>query len=152
MSAVLFYMSTKELRWYRGVEQLVAPRAHNPEVGGSSPPSATKSVTVVDTMSTTVIFYFPPPEGWFLRKAGLFPNISGHRRNVRPNLLRPWWENPRLSKTAIVIRVETINYYFPYRNPPKAAMLRCAFGGFSLITVGQKRQKGQLKCGQTINL
>ena len=27
---------------YRGVEQLVARRAHNPEVGGSSPPSATK--------------------------------------------------------------------------------------------------------------
>ena len=26
---------------YRGVEQLVARRAHNPEVGGSSPPSAT---------------------------------------------------------------------------------------------------------------
>ena len=28
---------------YRGVEQLVARRAHNPEVGGSSPPSATIS-------------------------------------------------------------------------------------------------------------
>ncbi len=27
---------------YRGVEQLVACRAHNPKVGGSSPPSATK--------------------------------------------------------------------------------------------------------------
>ena len=27
---------------YRGVEQLVARRAHNPEVGGPSPPSATK--------------------------------------------------------------------------------------------------------------
>ena len=27
---------------YRGVEQLVARRAHNPEAGGSSPPSATK--------------------------------------------------------------------------------------------------------------
>ena len=28
---------------YRGVEQLVARRAHNPEVGGSSPPSATRT-------------------------------------------------------------------------------------------------------------
>ena len=28
---------------HRGVEQLVARRAHNPEVGGSSPPSATKN-------------------------------------------------------------------------------------------------------------
>ena len=28
---------------YRGVEQLVARRAHNPEAGGSSPPPATKT-------------------------------------------------------------------------------------------------------------
>ena len=42
---------------YRGMEQLVARRAHNPKVGGSSPPPATKSVTVVDTKSATVIFY-----------------------------------------------------------------------------------------------
>ena len=66
----------------------VARRAHNPEVAGSNPVSATKSVTVVDTISTTVIFYFPPSEEWFLRKTGLFPNISVHRRNVRPDLLR----------------------------------------------------------------
>ena len=99
---------------YRGVEQLVARRAHNPEVGGSSPPSATKSVTVVDTISTTVIFYFLPPEGGFLRKTGLFPNISGHKHIVCPGLMRPWSEKIGLSKTAIVIRVETINYYFPY--------------------------------------
>ena len=31
---------------YRGVEQLVARRAHNPEVGGSSPPSATNKTAV----------------------------------------------------------------------------------------------------------
>ena len=74
---------------YRGVEQLVARRAHNPEVVGSSPASATKSVTVVDTISTTVIFYFPPSEERLLRKAGRFPNISGHRRDVRPDLQRP---------------------------------------------------------------
>ena len=34
---------------YRGVEQLVACRAHNPEVAGSNPASATKSKTAVDT-------------------------------------------------------------------------------------------------------
>ena len=28
---------------YRGIEQLEARRAHNPEVGGSSPPPATRS-------------------------------------------------------------------------------------------------------------
>ena len=31
---------------HRGVEQLVARRAHNPEVGGSSPPSATNKTAV----------------------------------------------------------------------------------------------------------
>ena len=35
---------------YRGVEQLVARRAHNPKVVGSSPPSATKSDTTIDTI------------------------------------------------------------------------------------------------------
>ena len=53
---------------YRGVEQLVARRAHNPEVVGSSPASATKSVTVVDTISTTVIFLFIPVLGMFLEE------------------------------------------------------------------------------------
>ena len=106
-----------------------------------------KSITVVDTISTTVIFYFPPSEEWFLRKAGLFLNISSHRRDVRPDLLRPWWVSPELSKTAIVIRVETINDYFPYRNPPKAEMLLWALDGFSLIAVGQKEQKGQNRAG-----
>ena len=57
---------------YRGVEQLVARRAHNPEVGGSSPPSATISVTVVDTISTTVIFYFPVLLGAYRIKMGVF--------------------------------------------------------------------------------
>ena len=95
----------------------------------------------------TVIFYFLPPEGGLLRKTGLFPNISVHRRNVRPDLLRAWWVSPELSKTAIVIRVETINDYFPYRNPPKAEMLLWALDGFSLIAVGQKEQKGQNRAG-----
>ena len=107
----------------------------------------TRSVTVVDTISTTVIFYFPPSEERLLRKAGLFPNISGHRRDVRPDLQRPWRVSPELSKTAIVIRVETINDYFPYRNPPKAEMLLWALDGFSLIAVGQKEQKGQNRAG-----
>ena len=72
---------------YRGVEQLEARRAHNPEVVGSSPASATKSVTVVDTISTTVISYFPPLEGGFLRKTGVIPNIPSHKWNEGPDLL-----------------------------------------------------------------
>ncbi|GEM_PF-4457989 len=39
--------STKSANYrYRGVEQLVACRAHNPEVVGSNPASATKDNTV----------------------------------------------------------------------------------------------------------
>ena len=40
--AVLQYAGTQEAHPYRGVEQLEARRAHNPEVVGSSPASATK--------------------------------------------------------------------------------------------------------------
>ena len=32
---------------YRGIEQLEARRAHNPEVGGSSPPPATRKEKVI---------------------------------------------------------------------------------------------------------
>ena len=40
--AMLYYLSTQGVRLeYRGVEQLEARRAHNPEVVGSSPASAT---------------------------------------------------------------------------------------------------------------
>ena len=40
---------------YRGVEQLVARRAHNPEVGGSSPPPATKQ----DNSFGLSLFFIP---------------------------------------------------------------------------------------------
>ena len=40
--AVVYYPSNQEMHQYRGVEQLEARRAHNPEVVGSSPASATK--------------------------------------------------------------------------------------------------------------
>ena len=41
---------------YRGVEQLVARRAHNPEVGGSSPPSATRRSPESHDSGELVIF------------------------------------------------------------------------------------------------
>ncbi len=47
----VLYLSTRESKSkYRGVEQLVARRAHNPKVVGSSPSSATKSDTTIDTI------------------------------------------------------------------------------------------------------
>ena len=42
---------------YRGVEQLAARRAHNPEAVGSSPTSATIKTTVFTT-KTVVFSYF----------------------------------------------------------------------------------------------
>ena len=43
---MLLYTGTKRVQAkYRGVEQLEARRAHNPEVVGSSPASATRNRT-----------------------------------------------------------------------------------------------------------
>ena len=54
----------------------VARRAHNPEVAGSNPVSATRFITVVDTISTTVIFYFPLVLGAYRTKMGVFRSFS----------------------------------------------------------------------------
>ena len=52
---MLLYTGTQECRAkYRGVEQLEARRAHNPEVVGSSPASATIKTTVFQ--ANTVVF------------------------------------------------------------------------------------------------
>ncbi len=50
----IIVMQTK----YRGVEQLVARRAHNPKVVGSSPASATKSDTAIDTIVSIAVSLF----------------------------------------------------------------------------------------------
>ena len=89
----------------RGVEQLVARRAHNPEVEGSSPFPATKSVTVVDTISTTVIFYLFPFLRCFWYETGDIPYIFGHVQIVCPDLMRLWSEKTGLGKMTIVIRI-----------------------------------------------
>ena len=45
---------------YRGVEQLVARRAHNPEVGGPSPPPATntKKKSRLDAWTSSFLWWF----------------------------------------------------------------------------------------------
>ena len=73
-----------------------------------------KSVTVVDTISTTVIFCLFPFWGFFRHETGDISNISGHKQIVCPDLMRPWSEKTGLGKIAIVIIIETINYYFLY--------------------------------------
>ena len=42
---------------YRGVEQMVARRAHNPEVGGSSPPPATRKTAVFHKKAAVFITF-----------------------------------------------------------------------------------------------
>ena len=48
----------KECTEYRGVEQFEARRAHNPEVVGSSPASATIKEPGIDTKSVLGLFFF----------------------------------------------------------------------------------------------
>ena len=59
---------------YRGVEQLVARRAHNPEVGGSSPPPATKQ----DNSFGLSLFFIPIP----LIERTAKPILGGSRNSV----------------------------------------------------------------------
>ena len=55
----IFFGISKNVRifavQYRGIEQLVARRAHNPEAGGSSPPPAT---TEEKPQGFSSFFYF----------------------------------------------------------------------------------------------
>ena len=55
---MLYYLGTQERATkYRGVEQMVARRAHNPEVAGSSPVSATNKSSLKRQVSTS--FFLP---------------------------------------------------------------------------------------------
>ena len=61
---------------HRGVEQLVARRAHNPEVGGSSPPSATKCAENIDAKNPEICAV----SGFFI---GFFSNRF--QKKLRPD-------------------------------------------------------------------
>ena len=67
--------------------------------------SNAKSVTVVDTISTTVIFYLFPFWGCFWKETGDISNISSHKQIVCPDLMRPCSEKTGLGKMTIVIRI-----------------------------------------------
>ena len=55
---------------YRGVEQLVARRAHNPKVVGSSPASATKNKALVSLSLMRALFF------WHFSVSGRYPFIE----------------------------------------------------------------------------
>ena len=60
---MLIYLSTQESATeYRGVEQLEARRAHNPEVVGSSPASATIKTPDFDEKSGVFLTFQPKME------------------------------------------------------------------------------------------
>ena len=62
---MLYYLGTQERATkYRGVEQMVARRAHNPEVAGSSPVPATNKKNG-KTSSFTVLFLCLGKSGHF---------------------------------------------------------------------------------------
>lgn len=58
----------------------------------------TKSVTVVDTISTTVIFYLFPFWGCFWKETGDISNISSQKQIYCPDLMRPWSEKTEHGK------------------------------------------------------
>ena len=95
----------KRAKWGKKVTIKLRDAAHNPEVVGSNPSPATKSVTVVDTISTTVIFYLFPFWGCFWKETGNISNISSHKQIVCPDLTRPCSEKTGLGKMTIVIRI-----------------------------------------------
>ena len=64
-----------------------------------------RSVTVVDTISTTVIFCLFPFWGCFWKETGDISNISNHKQIVCPDLMRPWPEKTGIGKIEIVIRI-----------------------------------------------
>ena len=56
---MLYYLGTQERATkYRGVEQMVARRAHNPEVAGSSPVSATNKSSLKRQVSTSFFLLY----------------------------------------------------------------------------------------------
>lgn len=64
-----------------------------------------KSVTAVDTISATVIFYLFPFWGRIWHETGDIPKIFSCEQIVCPDLMRPWSEKTGLDKMTIVIRI-----------------------------------------------
>ena len=75
---MLQYLGAEESVTYRGVEQLVARRAHNPEVVGSSPASATIKIP-----------------GIHYEYRG-FSNFLAQNENAPKSILGHFWVTPRL--------------------------------------------------------
>ena len=96
---VLQYAGTQGAHTYRGVEQLEARRAHNPEVVGSSPASATKK--------------YSHPYGWLYFLSAQIESVlrsSGYETDERSSLWpkRPCAAGGRCSKAVSCAAVDKI--------------------------------------------
>ena len=80
---------------HRGVEQLVARRAHNPEVGGPSPPSATKQEV--------------NPNGWPL--IVFPPHVSSH------HIQQPLTHLFKHRNSETNIKAQLTAHLFAHKNP-----------------------------------
>ena len=67
---------------YRGVEQLVARRAHNPEAEGSSPSSATKKVLISPEIRTFSLLFILKSSGSKSVNVDFDPNLTPTESNA----------------------------------------------------------------------
>ena len=124
----------------------VARRAHNPEVAGSNPVSATKFITVVDTISTTVIFYFLLFCRCFLREIRDFRNISTVEQTVMSHLPQPGvpqstaWENCNRYKNIN----DKLLFYIDIGNRPRPGTTP-VMDGFPLYPRDRKDKKDKIE-------
>ena len=124
----------------------VARRAHNPEVAGSNPVSATKFITVVDTISTTVIFYFLLFCRCFLREIRDFRNISTVEQTVMSHLPQPGvpqstaWENCNRYKNIN----DKLLFYIDIGNRPRPRTTP-VMDGFPLYPRDRKNKKDKIE-------
>ena len=94
---------------YRGIEQLVARRAHNPEVGGSSPPPATKRR---DNLTRVVLFVFIMPAIFpHAAATGAFP-IQAWQYFIRLILCVAVFSNASLTNSTSVMREKRLTCLF----------------------------------------
>ena len=93
MFPVLQCTGTQECASYRGVEQLVARRAHNPEVVGSSPASATRKEKVIPI--GMAFFFYPACVASFGSTSGFPEGSEGSAAGGRYSDPSEWQRSAR---------------------------------------------------------
>lgn len=103
----------------------------------------TRFITVVDTISATVIFYFLLLCRQFLRENRDFQNISAVEQTVKSHLPQPGV--PKSTACENCNRYKNTNdklLFFIYTEPSMAGS-NLGYGRFSFVAPGHRGQKGQ---------